>query len=109
MLKFIKFLKTLLHTSLGERSAWALLRAPLGTVWAIDVSSTYFQIGTFGTLRSLIISKKSQGPSLVPWETLTDPQSEKQVLESLTRCFRSVRKSVTQFLTQQGISKLVSF
>ena len=49
-------------------AAWALLRAPLGSFSAIDISSTYFQMGTFGTLRSLIISKKSQGPSLVPWE-----------------------------------------
>ena len=85
-------------------AAWALLRAPLGTVSAIDVSSTYFQLGTFGALRSLIISKKSQGqgPSLVPWRTPkgTDRQSENQVLESFTRWFRSVRKSVTQFLTQ---------
>ena len=96
--------------STDAAAAWALLRAPLCTVSAIDVSSTYFQVGTFGTLRSLIISKKSQGPSLVPWGTPegTDPQSEKQVLESFTRWFRSVRKSVTQFLTQQGISKLVS-
>ena len=92
-------------------AAWALLRDPLGTVSAIDVSSTYFQMGTFGTLTSLIISKKSQGPSLVIWGTPegTDPQSEKQVLESFTRWFRSVRKSVNQFLTQMGKSRLVSF
>ena len=91
--------------------AWALLRAPLGTVSAIDVSSTYFKMGTFGTLRSLIVSKMSQVPSLVIWgpPEETDPQSEKQVLESFTRWFRYVRKSVNQFLTQQGISRLVSF
>ena len=66
---------------------WAILRVPFGTVSAIDVSSTYFQMGTFGTLRSLIISKKSQGPRLFPWGTPegTDPQSEKQALESFTR------------------------
>ena len=88
-------------------AAWALLMDPLGTVSAIHVSSTYLQMETFGTLRSLIISKKSQGPSLVPWGTPegTDPQSEKQVLESFTRWFRSVEKSVTQFFTQQRISK----
>ena len=41
-------------------AAWALLRALLGTVSAVDVSSTYFQMGTFGALRSLIISKKAK-------------------------------------------------
>ena len=36
------------HTSTDVTAACALLRVPLGTVSAIDVSSTYFQVGTFG-------------------------------------------------------------
>ena len=50
----------------------------MGTVSAIDVSSTYFQMGTFGALRSLIINKKSQGPSLVPWGTPEGGQTPNQ-------------------------------
>ena len=66
------------QTSTDVTAACALLRASLGTVSVIDVSSTYFQVGTFGTLRSFIINRKSQGPNLVPWGTPdgTDPQSE---------------------------------
>ena len=66
------------QTSTDVTAAWALLSVSLGTVSAIDVSSTYFQVGTFGTLRSFIINKKSHGPNFVPWGTPEgiDPQSE---------------------------------
>ncbi len=66
------------QTSTDVTAACAVLRASLGTVSAIDVSSTYFQVGTFGTLRSFIINRKSQGPNLVPRGIPdgTDPQSE---------------------------------
>ena len=66
------------QTSTDVTAACALLRVSLGKVSAIDVSSTYFQVVTFGTLRSFIIIRKSQGPNLFPWGTPaeTDPQSE---------------------------------
>ena len=66
------------QASTDVTAACASLRVPLGTVSATDVPSTYFQVGTFGTLRSFIISKKSQGPNFVPWGTpeRTGPQSE---------------------------------
>ena len=56
----------------------AFVGAPLCTVSATEVSSTYFQVGTFGTLRSFIISRNNQGPNFVPWGTTegTDPHSE---------------------------------
>ena len=71
-------------------------REPRGMVWEIVVSSTYFHVRA-STLRSLIMSKKSQGPSLVPWgiPAGTGPYSEKQSEDNLTRWCRFVKKSVT--------------
>ena len=49
----------------------ALLCCPFGTFSDKVVSSTYFHIpkSALGVKRSLIISKKSHGPNLVPWGT----------------------------------------
>ena len=81
-------------------------REPRGMVWEIVVSSTYFHMRA-STLRSLIMSKKSQGPSLVPWGTPagTGPHSEKQSEDNLMRWCRFVKKSVTQALMLCGISR----
>ena len=71
----------------------ALLCCPFGTFSDKVVSSTYFHIpkSALGVTRSLIMSKKSQGPNLVPWGTPagTTPHSDKQSRLSFTLWDRS--------------------
>jgi hypothetical protein len=62
-------------------------------------SSTYFQRFTSPkTSKLFIMTKNSQGPSLVPCGTpaCTVSHSEKQSSLNLTLCLRSVMKSNTQ-------------
>jgi hypothetical protein len=75
------------------------------------VSSTNFQLLTSWIFRSLIISRNSHGPNLVPCGTPegTSPHSEKQSCESLTRCLRFVKKSATQRAMLRGIFRLRIF
>ena len=88
----------------SSMATWIPLGWPVWTVSAIDVSSMYFQRLMPLTLMSFIMTRKSQGPSLVPYGTpaLTDPQFKKQSWVSFTRCFLSVRKSAIQSNTQGG-------
>ena len=84
----------------------ALLCCPFGTFSDKVVSSTYFHIpkSALGVKSSLIISKKSQGPNLVPWGTPagTAPHSDKQARLSLTLLDRSHRKSRIQLTIPLG-------
>ena len=70
------------------------------------VSSTYFHMSKIlGTDKSLIIKRKSHGPSLVPWGTPEDtlPHSERQSLPSLTLWDRPERNSMIQLIILLGI------
>ena len=64
----------------------------------VVVSSRYFHIETLLTVRSYIMIKKSQGPSLVPCGTPEGavPHSDTQPSESLIHCERADSKSITQ-------------
>ena len=90
----------------------ALLCCPFGTFSDKVVSSTYFHIpkSALGVTRSLIMSKKSQGPHLVPWGTLagTAPHSDKQSRLSFTLWDRSDRKSRIQLTILLGTSTSLS-
>ena len=61
----------------------------LGSISAGVVSSTYFQRSVSVTLRSLIMRRYNQGPSLVPWGTPagTVDHSEKQSDANFTLCY----------------------
>ena len=67
---------------------WASLCSPFSITSDVVVSSTYFRIEALLTVRSFIVIKKSQGPSLVPSGTPegTVPHSDTQPLESLILC-----------------------
>ena len=70
------------------------------------VSSTYFHMSKIlGTVKSLIIKRKSQGPNFVPCGTPdgTVPHSETQSFPSLTLWDLPERKSITQLITLLGI------
>ena len=90
----------------------ALLCCPFGTFSDKVVSSTYFHIpkSALGVKRSLIISKKSHGPNLVPWGTPagTAPHSDKHSRLSFTLWDRSDRKSRIQWTILLGISTSLS-
>ena len=78
-------------------ATWALLPWPLGIHAETVLSFTYFHVSkTLDTERSSIITKNSQGPSLVPWGTLegTLPHSDRQALLSFTHCNLLQRKSM---------------
>ena len=102
-----------LHNQFRAATAalWMMLWFPFSTTSARVVSSTYFHEFTSGTLRSFIIKRKGQGPSLVPWDTPegTRPHSEKQSFASFTRCLQSIRKSQTHRATPRGICRLEIF
>ena len=100
---FSSILFSIDHASTAETALCTSLVKPRGIVWAIVVSSTYFQVSA-STSRSLIINKNNQGPSLVPCGTPagTRPHSDRKPDDSLTRCFLSHRKSSTQTQTHRG-------
>ena len=107
---FSSILFSIDHASTAETALCTSLVKPRGVVWAIVVSSTYFQVSA-STSRSLIINKNNQGPSLVPCFTPagTRPHSDRQSDDSLTRCFLSDRKSSTQTRTLRGMSRASIF
>ena len=76
----------------------------LGTTSVNVVSSTYFHKCPSDGLRSLIIRRNNHGPNFVPCGTPdgTAPHSEKQSLDSLTRCSLFDKKSHTQRTTLRG-------
>ena len=75
------------------------------------VSSTYFQIEALLTVRSFIMIKKSEGPSLVPCGTPegTVPHSDRQPSESLILCEGADRKSIIQLMTPGAMSSAHNF
>ena len=75
------------------------------------VSSTYFQMFVFATLRSLIIIRNNQGPGLVPWGTPADTarHSDTQPQLNFTLCLLFVRKSKIQHMIDSGKSYKESF
>ena len=75
------------------------------------VSSTYFQMFVFATLRSLIIIRNNQGPSLIPWGTPagTARHSDTQPQLNFTFCLLFVRKSKIQHMIDSGKSYEESF
>ena len=77
----------------------------------VVVSSTYFQIEALLTVRSFIMIKKSEGPSLVPCGTPegTVPHSDRQPSESLILCERADRKSIIQLMTPGAMSSAHNF
>ncbi len=75
------------------------------------VSLTNFQLLTTWIFTSLISSRNSHGPNLEHCRTPEgiSPHSEKQLCESLTRCFRFVRISATKRAMLRGIFRLKIF
>ena len=75
------------------------------------VSSTYFQMFVFATLRSLIIIRNNQGPSLIPWGTPagTARHSDTQPQLNFTFCLLFVRKSKIQHMIDSRKSYEESF
>ena len=80
---------------------------PFGIVSDTVVSSTSFHILKISeTDKSLIMRRKNQGPSLVPWGTQagTFPLADRQSLSSLTLWCLSEKKSIIQLMMLLGIS-----
>ena len=100
------------HSLIWSTACWAKLICPFLTTSDTVVSSTYFHESNrvLGDDKSLIINKKSQGPSLVPCGTPDGilPHLDRQALLSLTLCDLSVRKLIIQLMTLRGISTIFS-